>query len=188
MKKGFFAGRGLIIVLAGLSSFIGAVRLTSGHVAPGVFEVAEALPARPSQVYKADPETGGSSQAESAVSLDSASTASERIATETPQADPFVPRSWLPPPPPPPSMSAVAPALPPTPTAPAMPFNFIGQIDNGADLPKAFLTHSESLHIVAKGDLVEKVYRVESITPTKVVLTYLPMMQEQSINLTGPAR
>ncbi len=187
MKKGIFSGRGLLLLLAGLVSFIGAVRLSPGHEAPDTGGSAQAA-VKPAPA-DLEPRVAAEPATDAVVPLEPAAPATERIATVAPQADPFGLRSWLPPPPPPPPRVAeVAPAPPPAPTAPALPFSFIGQIENSGGLPKAFLTHSESLHIVAAGDLVEKVYRVESITPTKVVLTYLPLMQEQSINLTGPAR
>ncbi len=179
MKKELLSGHSLILVLAGLGSFIGAVQLAPGHEGPEVIEATDAVSTRPQQAKPANPETAGS--------IDAAAPATPRLTTDAPQADLFGPRSWLPPPPPP-LVSVVAPAPPPAPTAPPLPFSFIGQIDNGGGAPKAFLSHSEALHIVAAGDLVEKVYRVESITPTQVVLTYLPMMQAQFINLTGPAR
>ncbi len=186
MKKRIFSGRGLLLLLAGLVSFIGAVRLSPGHEAPDTVGSTQAA----TKLVPADlePHVAVEPAPDAVVPLDSAAAAPERIATVAPQADPFGPRSWLPPPPPPPRVAELAPSPPPAPTAPALPFSFIGQIENSGGSPKAFLTHRESLHIVAAGDLVEKVYRVESIMPTKVVLTYLPMMQEQSINLTGPAR
>lgn len=104
----------------------------------------------------------------------------------------FAALSWLPPrPPPKPAPALIAPPpLPPEPvveaTPPPLPFAFIGMVERGAGKPQAFLTKGEALLVVASGDALENnTYRVDSLSSAAVVLTYLPMGRQQTLNVTG---
>jgi hypothetical protein len=103
--------------------------------------------------------------------------------------DPFAATSFAPPPPPPPPPApVVAPPPPPPPKAPPLPFTFVGMVERGTGKPQAFLAKGDALHIVAAGDVVEEKYRVETLTPTSVVLTYLPLSERQVLNASGSAQ
>jgi hypothetical protein len=78
-------------------------------------------------------------------------------------------------------------AAPPPPVAPALPFRFAGLIEQGVDRPTAFLAKGEALHVVRVGDIVDRTYRIESIAPAQIVLTYLPLQQQQTLSTTGGA-
>jgi len=105
---------------------------------------------------------------------------------ESARSDPFAPKGWTPPPPPPPPpVAAPPPAPPPPPTAPPVPFKFIGQIEDKAAKPAAFITKGDALFIVHVGDVVENTYRVESFNAAQVVITYLPLQQRQTIDVSG---
>jgi hypothetical protein len=101
--------------------------------------------------------------------------------------DPFAARGWLPPPPPP----APAPVVtvdatpPPPPMAPPVPFKFVGLIEEKAAKPAAFIAKGDALFVVHVGDVVESLYRVESFNSAQVVVTYLPLQQRQTIEVTG---
>lgn len=101
--------------------------------------------------------------------------------------DPFAARGWLPPPPPPPP----APVVPvvaeaaPAPVAPPVPFKFVGLIEEKAAKPAAFIAKGDALFVVHVGDVVENTYRVESFNSAQVVVTYLPLQQRQTIEVTG---
>ena len=101
--------------------------------------------------------------------------------------DPFAARGWLPPPPPP----APAPVVPvvaeaaPAPVAPPVPFKFVGLIEEKAAKPAAFIAKGDALFVVHVGDVVENTYRVESFNSAQVVVTYLPLQQRQTIEVTG---
>ena len=101
--------------------------------------------------------------------------------------DPFATLSWLPPPPPPPPPPPVVQAPPPAPpTAPPLPFAFIGMVEQGTPKPEAFLAKGDALLIVAAGDSIDGgVYRVESLSPTQIVLTHLPTNTRQTISIAG---
>ncbi|KUZ14367.1 hypothetical protein WI69_12755 [Burkholderia diffusa] len=92
--------------------------------------------------------------------------------------DPFTASSWLPPPPvvPPPPETRPAP-----PTAPPVPFVYLGQQDPKAAKPQVFLGNGDQLLIVSPGDVIGGQYRVESVSESNVVLTYLPLNQLQMV-------
>ncbi len=101
-------------------------------------------------------------------------------------SDPFAPKGWTPPPPPPPPpVAAPPPPPPPPPTAPPVPFKFIGQIEDKSAKPAAFITKGDALFVVHVGDVVENTYRVESFNAAQVVVTYLPLQQRQTIDVSG---
>ncbi|RQR48999.1 hypothetical protein DIE21_20775 [Burkholderia sp. Bp9140] len=92
--------------------------------------------------------------------------------------DPFTASSWLPPPPvvPPPPETRPAP-----PTAPPVPFVYLGQQDAKSAKPHVFLGNGDQLLIVSPGDVIDSQYRVESVSESNVVLTYLPLNQIQMV-------
>lgn len=90
--------------------------------------------------------------------------------------------SWYVPPPPPPP---VKPPPPPKPTAPPMPFSYLGRYE---DTPPVvvMLVKGDRVYTVSEGDVIENTYRVEHVAPGAVELTYLPLNIKQSIS-TGNA-
>jgi hypothetical protein len=94
----------------------------------------------------------------------------------------FASNSWTPPPPPPPK--ELAPPPPPPPTAPPIPFNFVGLLQDQAK-PTAFLAQDDKLLLVSAGDTLDGAYRIESVSASEIVLTYLPLNQRQSISISG---
>jgi hypothetical protein len=107
-----------------------------------------------------------------------------------PGGDAFPPMSWLPPPPkvlvaPPPPAPP-----PPAPTAPPLPFTFVGLQERGPSLsqPKAFLARGDALLVVTAGDTIENNYSVDSITAQQITLTYLPLKIRQTLAVAGAAR
>ncbi|WP_431819972.1 hypothetical protein [Burkholderia sp. F1] len=95
--------------------------------------------------------------------------------------DPFTASSWLPPPPvdvPPPPTARPAP-----PTAPPVPFTYVGELDAKAEKPQVFLSNGDQLLIVSPGDVIDGQYRVDSVSASNVVLTYLPLNQMQVVSI-----
>ncbi len=103
----------------------------------------------------------------------------------------FAVHSWLPPapppPPPPPPPPKVVAAPPPAPTAPALPFVFVGMLEKGLEQrPQAFLAKGDALLVVGAGDLLDnRTYRIETLTPQEVVMTYLPLDIKQTLLVSG---
>jgi hypothetical protein len=101
--------------------------------------------------------------------------------------NPFAASSWLPPPPPV-VVPVVAEAPPPAPTAPPVPFTYLGELDVKAAKPQVFLSSGDRLLIVSPGEVVDNQYRVESVSASDVVLTYLPLNQTQVITIPREAQ
>lgn len=95
--------------------------------------------------------------------------------------DLFAATDWSPPPPP-----AATPVAPAPPVAPALPFSYIGKrrADKGWEV---FLSKGDSTFIVREGQTFAETYRVESIQPPQMTLTYMPLSQTQTISV-GEAR
>jgi hypothetical protein len=93
--------------------------------------------------------------------------------------NPFAASSWLPPPPP---VVQAPPEPPPPPTAPPVPYVYLGKLDGSTLKPRVFLSSGDQLLIVSQGEVVDGQYRVESISNTDIVLTYLPLNQRQVIS------
>jgi hypothetical protein len=88
--------------------------------------------------------------------------------------------------PPPIVVAEVAPPPPPPPTAPSLPFSVVGGISGqqiAEGRPVAFLKQREEVIVVRPGDEIDKIYRVETITPEKIEFTYLPLQQRQTLLL-----
>lgn len=99
----------------------------------------------------------------------------QRAATD-PTRDAFVSRSWVTPPP----RVQEAPRL--APSAPPLPFTYMGKLQEGETGPvTVYLMLGEQAYSVKKGDVIDKTYRVESITDQQIVLTYLPMAIKQTL-------
>lgn len=79
-------------------------------------------------------------------------------------------------PPPPPSAS-------PRPTAPPLPFRYVGAIDETGQR-RALIMQGEHLHILGSGDEIDGRYRVERIGEAGIDFLYLPLQQRQSLSLS----
>ncbi|KWK77265.1 hypothetical protein [Burkholderia ubonensis] len=159
----------------------------------------DGAPARPVAGHRAPP-SRAIAQAASAASAAS----SARVDAPTPAAtpreklaalrapvsvesanDPFTASSWLPPPP----VEAPLPtARPAPPTAPPVPFTYVGELDAKADKPQVFLSNGDRLLIVSPGDVIDGQYRVDAVSASNVVLTYLPLNQTQVVSIPVEAK
>ncbi|MFC5697085.1 secretion system X translation initiation factor [Pseudomonas sp. GCM10022186] len=97
-----------------------------------------------------------------------------------PAADLFAAQSWYVAPPPPPPMAAPTAAPRARPTAPPLPFTFIGKLDDRQQL-QVFLLRGEEVLVVREGDLIGKTYKVQRIDPERMTLVYLPLDIAQSL-------
>lgn len=90
--------------------------------------------------------------------------------------DLFASKSWYVPPPPPPPMP------PPKPVAPPLPFTFIGRmIEEGQTA--VFVSIQDRNQVLRVGDVIQNVWRVDSIDPTSMKLTYLPLNENKYLSL-----
>jgi hypothetical protein len=102
-----------------------------------------------------------------------------RRAPESATGNAFVQRDWTPPPPPPPPPP---PAPPVQPQPPLLPFLFLGKQVAGNQWT-VFLAHQDRTYVIVVGDVIEDTYRVDSIEPPLLSLTYLPLKQQQTLSI-----
>jgi hypothetical protein len=122
-----------------------------------------------------------SAQAAAAADIDLAKL--DRREESLPQADPFAARSFAPPPPVRQAAAAAAAAAPPAPTAPPLPFVYIGKVtqDGKTDV---YVMRGDELIDIAAGRKIDEEYRVEAIEETAIRFTYLPLKTHQSLELS----
>ncbi|MFK3817902.1 hypothetical protein ACI2KG_15085 [Pseudomonas sp. NPDC089407] len=75
-----------------------------------------------------------------------------------------------------------APVAAPVPTAPALPFQFIGRMGERDDL-QIFLQNGEKLYVVRQGDVIEDTYRLDHVSASELNLVYLPLHQSQTLSV-----
>jgi hypothetical protein len=103
----------------------------------------------------------------------------ERPEAESPATDPFAPRSFAPPAPPAPKPRRGAPVWP---AAPELPFRYVGKlVDDGA--LSVFLARGEASYSVKGGESIDGEYRVDKVSETDIVFTYLPLNVKQRLHL-----
>ena len=91
----------------------------------------------------------------------------------------FQSQNWTPPPP---KMVAVAAPPPPPPMAPPLPFVYLGKAAaDGAW--EVFLSRADKTYIVRADTIIDGAYKVVTIAPPVMTLTYLPLNQVQQINI-----
>ena len=87
----------------------------------------------------------------------------------------FNAHSWVPP-----VKKSTAPVVVPPPTAPPLPFKFLGKQKIGNEI-KVFLAEGEKTLVVAESTKIGSQYVVESIAPPKMTLVFLPLNTKQEI-------
>ena len=94
-----------------------------------------------------------------------------------PVADLFATKSWIPPPP----VVSTAPVKPPPPSAPPLPFRYVGQMTDSTGQLLVYLARGEDVLIVRVGEQLAGSYRLDSIDEAKLVLTFIPLNQQQML-------
>jgi hypothetical protein len=95
----------------------------------------------------------------------------------------FVSQSWAPPPPPaPPKQQETEP--PPAPTAPPLPFTYVGKKAEEGTW-EVYLARGEQTYIVREHSVIDPMYRVESIKPPTLSVTYMPLNEIQVLAIGG---
>lgn len=90
----------------------------------------------------------------------------------------FAALSWQPPAAP----AVAASGPPPAPTAPALPFRYLGRQIKAGQV-EVFLAQGESVHIVRAKTQLDSLYRIDAISPTAISFTYLPLNLAQQLPL-----
>jgi len=109
------------------------------------------------------------------------------LPSRTPHAgvatDLFAGHSWYTPPPPATPLPETRATIDRKPTAPPLPFAYIGSLEqDGADT-YYYLVKGDRVYDVKAGDVVEGVYRVEGPKNGQLMFTYLPLESSQGLRL-----
>jgi hypothetical protein len=94
----------------------------------------------------------------------------------------FADHSWYVAPSPRPVVKA-APPPPPKPVAPPLPFRFVGSYVEQGGAPVYFLVQGERVYDVRVGDTLDGKYSVDGREGSRLLLTYLPLKEQQALNL-----
>lgn len=117
-----------------------------------------------------------------------------RAKPEGPIADPFAPRSArkeIPATIVSPSVGASAPSVvevapppppPPPPAAPPLPFRYLGKVVNDGNT-SVYVVSGDKDHAAAPGSVIDGAYRVEALSETAIVFTYLPLGLQQTLSI-----
>lgn len=93
----------------------------------------------------------------------------------------FLSSSWTPPAAPTKPLSSVA--IPtPTPNAPVFPFQYVGK-KLEESIWEVYLSRGDKNFLVREGGTLEGTYRIDTITPQRLTVTYLPLGQSQSLSI-----
>ncbi|MDO8777736.1 MAG: hypothetical protein Q7K57_55275 [Burkholderiaceae bacterium] len=83
------------------------------------------------------------------------------------------------------------PPPPPAPVAPPLPFTAVGFIQGkkiGDGQQQTFIQQGDKLTVIRQGDTINSTYRVDDINTERVVVTYLPLGQKQSLPLLDSSK
>lgn len=105
-----------------------------------------------------------------------------RMSGEELRSDLFAAHSWYVPPPPSP---ARAPA-PVQPSAPPLPYAFLGSYAPQGGRAVYFISRDDRVFDVGVGDTLENTYRVEAQANGQLYLTYLPLKVRQALVMGDP--
>lgn len=200
-----------VLIAAGLGSFVlaaamqGKLQTSDDDLDLAAAPRQRSAAAAPAQVADAPPLPAEAPSQRVEIAMNSPSLRMNKMVVRDPfgpLAPEFVPPPQVvtPPPPPPilvkprkppPPPVAAEPAPPPPPTAPPLPFTAVGAIQGkkiGNGQLQAFIQQGEALTVIQKGDTVAGSYRVDEITSDRVVFTYLPLGQKQSLQLLDNPR
>lgn len=76
-------------------------------------------------------------------------------------------------------------APPPVPTAPPLPYKYLGRMADESRI-LVFLGRNEDSLSAAVGDTLDGIYRIESISESSVQFTYLPLGVKQTLRMPAP--
>jgi hypothetical protein len=163
---------------------IAAAALVAGYVILGPKDPDAVQPARADAAAAAHAPRAGAPRPVSASLARSLLALAHRVADETSSGSLFAVHSWyVPPPPPPPAPVVSAPVEPPVPTAPPLPFQYIGSFTPDGQPPVFFLTNGDRVYDVHVGDTLENTYDVDSFSNGQLVLVYKPLNIKQQLNV-----
>jgi hypothetical protein len=103
----------------------------------------------------------------------------ERPATELAKTDPFARLKLAPP-----AQAEQASAAPAKPTAPPLPFKYLGKMIDGDKLA-VFVSRGDETYTVQAGQKLDQSYRVDKVGEDSVTFTYLPLKTRQELQFSA---
>ena len=100
----------------------------------------------------------------------------------------FATHSWYvppPPPPPPPTAATTESLTPPAPTAPPLPYAYMGTFTPDGATPVFFLTMGDRVFNVRIGETLDNLYSVDGLSNGQLQLTYKPLNIKQQLTVGG---
>ena len=151
--------------------------LMSEDQAPAAAEISQPVPRTEARMPRPEP---AALHRDAALLLPAVLPRTDLIRPRQPAGrDPFALRNWTPPPPP------VVPAPLPAPTAPPLPYTYVGKKHEAGTL-EVYLSRGERTLIVREGASLEGAYVVERIAPPTLSLRYQPLGQVQTLSIGEP--
>jgi len=163
---------------------IGSAALIAAWAAFGPKDPDAVGPARASPVSRAQP-TRPSGAATEVPVAQSLLLLAHRVADQTAAGSLFAAHSWYVPPPPPPAPVVTAPAVPPKPVAPPLPFAYMGSYTPSGSPAVFFLTNGEKVYDLHLGDTIDNTYTLDAFNNGQLVFTYKPLNQQQQLSTGG---
>ncbi|OPK11265.1 hypothetical protein [Pseudomonas sp. VI4.1] len=142
------------------------------------------MPSEQVEVSVVAASTSGTGKTRGALPAASAAKKPAAVKDLTPAGDLFAARSWKAAP----TLASVTeqpvivtPVVQ-APSAPPMPFQFIGRLDDRSDL-QVFLQNGEKIYVVRKGDVIDETWRIEGISDVELSFIYLPLHLSQTLSV-----
>ena len=156
--------------------------LVAGYVVFGPKDTGSVEPARAAPSAAAHPAHAAAASPPSVPVARALLMLAQRVVEQSSAASLFAAHSWYtPPPPPPPAPAAAVNTAPVAPTAPPLPFQFIGSYTPDGQAPVFFLTRADRVYDVHIGDTLDNTYSVDSFANGQLVLTYKPLNIQQQL-------
>jgi hypothetical protein len=171
-------------VLLGVALAVtGYVVLTPPDSAAPTADVAKDATASPTHVQR-------HSEHSEHLAANALSRLAHRVAAATSARELFAAHSWYTPPPTPPpapapAMSAEQAAALRTPTAPPLPFQYMGRYAPDGEATVFFLTRADRVYDVRVGDTLDDIYSVDGYNGSQLLLTYKPLKIQQQLAARG---
>ena len=166
----------LIGVALACSAYVVLTPQTSGTVEPAREPNGEAA-----NVTRTPHLIKPASEARKARAMNASLHLADRIVKDTAANALFSAQSWYVAPPAPPPAAPAAYQPPPAPTAPALPFVFMGSYKSEGGGSTYFLTAGDRVYDVKVGDTLDNTYSVDGVKSGQLLLTYMPLKIQQSI-------
>ena len=109
---------------------------------------------------------------------------SHRVADAASAATLFEVHSWYVPPPPPPPPPPPVVEAPAAPTAPPLPFAYMGSYVADGDTPVYFVTRNDRIYDLKVGDTLEGSYSFDGPKGNQLVFTYKPLNVQQTLAMS----